>query len=658
MKKIRTVTKRKMLFILVALESILVLLVIRVGYIQIVKSDWLQEKAFEQQTRDRLIKPNRGSILDRNGEEIATTKTVASISVINAQIEDKEKVAKELSRVLELEYEYVLEKVNKKVALERIKTKVDREVAKEIRELGLSGVKIDEDILRVYPYNNLASHTLGFVGKDNQGIIGLEAKYDERLKGEAGKILTETDARGIEVENGREMRVEPINGMNLKTTLDLTIQQYVEQTLESTLERTKAKRVSMILMDPNTGEILSMANKPDYNANDPFKINDEELEMVWDYLSEEEKNNSLNSMWRNFAINDTYEPGSTFKVITTIAGLEERVVNPDTQFVCNGHTIVGGIKIKCWRSPMSHGNLNLVEGVMNSCNPVFMDIADRLGTDNFYKYLDVLKLNERTGIDLAGEATGILHKLENVGEVELATMSFGQSFQITPIQLLRSVAITINGGYEITPHLGTEIIDLEGNVVEKMFQGKGTQVISSENSKIMRETLESVVYEGTGNKSYIPGYRIGGKTATSEKLPRRSGKYIASFLTFAPADDPKVIGLVLIDEPVGAYYGGQIAGPVMKEVLENVLPYLGIEAVYKEEELELEEVQKIIVEDYIGLGAKEVKKQLKALGVAIELIDDRTDKQKEEGIEGIVYSQIPRVGEEINKTSKIIVYVK
>lgn len=657
MKKLGIVSKKKLIFILIALEAILFFLVIRIGYIQIFKSDWLQEKAFEQQTRDRLIKPNRGAILDRNNEEIATTKTVASISVINAQIENKEEVATKLSEILELEYEYVLEKVNKKVALERIKTKVDRELANEIRELGLKGIKIDEDILRIYPFNNLASHTIGFVGKDNQGIVGLEAKYDKYLKGEAGKILTETDARGIEVENGAEIRKEPINGNTLKTSIDLTLQKYVEQTLETTLQRTKAKVVTMILMDPNTGEILSLVNKPDYNLNEPFAINDEELGFIWEYLEFEEQNDYLNKMWRNFAINDTYEPGSTFKIITTLAGLEEGVINKDSRFVCNGYTIVSGVKIKCWRSPLAHGNLDLAEGVMNSCNPVFIDIAQKLEVDNFYKYLNILNLEKKTGVDLAGEASGIFHKEEKVGEIELATMSFGQSFQITPIQLLSGVSTIINGGYEITPHIGTEILDEDGEIIEKLFQGKGEQVVSTENSKLMREILERVVYEGTGNKSYIPGYRIGGKTATSEKLPRRSGKYIASFLTFAPADDPQIIGIVLIDEPVGAYYGGQIAGPVMKEVLENALPYLGIEPVYKEDELELEEVMKIEVPDFIDWELSNVIKEAKEIGIEIDVVDDRTEEEKKES-GGIVFSQIPRLGEEINKTSKIIIYVK
>ncbi len=661
MNKINLLMKKKIVAVLIILILVLIFLITRVAYIQLNKGYELQAKAFEQQTRDRLIKANRGTIYDRNMNELATNRTVASISVVNSQIEDAELVAEKLSEILELEYDYVLEKVNKKVALERVKTKVDRDIASQIRDMDLAGVKIDEDILRVYPYNNLLSHVMGFVGNDNQGIIGLEAKYDEYLSGEQGKIMTETDARGKELDNATELRKAPEDGYSLVTSIDLTLQQYVENILDNAMETTKAKRTAIILMDPNNGEILAMANKPNFNLNEPFTINDEELAFVWDYLTAEEQNNYLNQMWRNFVINDTYEPGSTFKIITTVAGLEEGVATSDSEYICNGHKIVGNIKIKCWRSPLNHGVLNLVEGVKNSCNPVFMEIAEGLGASTFYKYLEIFKFNEKTGIDLPGEASGIFHSLENVGPVELATTSFGQSFQITPIQLLRAVSAVINGGYEITPHVGTNIIDENGNIVEVLNEKERTQIISTETSDLMREILEDVVYSGTGNKTYIPGYRVGGKTATSEKLPRRSGKYIASFLAFAPADKPEVIAIVLIDEPVGAYYGGQIAGPIMQQVLSNTLPYLGIEPEYYEEELELEEVQQIKVQNYVGLTYKEAQNLAKEQGAKIKLIDNRTEEQKQEDSKKesspIITEQMPRSSEIINKQSYIILYI-
>ncbi len=657
MDKINLLMKKKFIVVLIAVVSFLLFLIGRVAYIQLWKGEWLQEKAFEQQTRDRLIKANRGAIYDRNMNEIATTKTVASISVINSQIEDAEQVAKELSEILELDYDYVKEKVDKKVALERIKTKVDRETANEIRDLDLKGVKIDEDILRVYPYNNLVSHAVGFVGKDNQGILGLEAKYDEYLKGSEGKIMTETDAKGRELDNATELRQMPQNGYNLVTSLDLTLQQYAENVLDTVMETTKAKRSLIILMNPHNGEILAMANKPDFNLNEPFTINNDELSFIWEYLSYEEKNEYLNQMWRNFAINDTYEPGSTFKIITTVAGIEEGVADVDTEYVCNGHRVVGNIKIKCWRSPLSHGVLNLVEGVKNSCNPVFMEIAENLGAEKFYEYLDLFGFNEKTGIDLPGEATGIFHDIDNVGPVELATMSFGQSFQITPIQLIRAVAIVINGGHDITPHLGVAITDENGEIVEKLYEPSDEQIISKETSEMMRLILEDVVYTGTGNKAYIPGLRIGGKTATSEKLPRRSGKYIASFLGFAPADDPQVIGLVLIDEPVGAYYGGQIAAPVMQIIMANTLPYLGVEPEYYEKEMELEEVQQVSVVNFVGLDKDTALSIAKENNIQVDIIDMRNEETIESDDIPIVTRQMPREGDIINQSSKVILYI-
>ncbi len=647
MNKPTILEKKKLLFVLIVFELVLFILIGRVFYIQFFEGDELQAKAYEQQTRDRLITPKRGSILDRNMIGIAETETVSSISVIHNQIKDTEQVAIELSKMLELDYDTVLKKVEKKVALERIKTKVDKETADKIRDLGLAGVVIDEDIKRIYPFSTLAAQVIGFVGKDNQGIVGLEAKYDKYLQGSNGKILTETDVRGKEVKNGQSFRVAPQPGLNLMTSIDIVLQQYAEQTLDKVLELKQAKRGAIILMNPKNGEIYAMANKPDFDLNDPFTINDPKLQMAWESLSQEEQNNALNQMWRNFSINDTYEPGSTFKIITSVAGLEEGNVTPQSTFNCSGSLTVAGRQIKCWRYPMSHGHETFVEGVYNSCNPVFMLVAEEMGAETFYSYLSKFGFDKKTGIDVPGEAVGIMHKLENVGPVELATMSFGQSFQITPMQLLRSSSAAINGGKLITPHFATGLIDSEGNIVERFDYGEGEQIISQKTSETMREILEGVVYTGTGNKTYIPGYRVGGKTATSEKLPRRSGKYIASFLAFAPAEDPQVIGLVLIDEPQGTYYGGTVAGPVMKELLENTLPYLKIQPKYTEEEQKLPEAEKVVIPDFRELMINDAEKITKELGLKLE-VDGEGD---------VVKKQFPLPGDEVNKGTKIILYV-
>ncbi len=648
MKKPNILIKKKLLFVLAFFEIVLIILAVRVFYIQFVNGANLQSKAFEQQTRDRLITPNRGTIYDRNMVGIAKTETVASVSVIHNQVKNVEEVSRLLSEKLLLDYDLVFKKVSKKVALERIKTKVPKAMADEIRALKLTGVVVDEDVKRVYPFSNFASQVIGFVGKDNQGIVGLEAKYDKYLKGESGKILTETDVRGKEIKGSHEVRVKPIEGNHLITSLDTVLQQYAEQTLQKIVEAKDAKRGTIILMDPKNGEIFAMANKPDFDLNEPFEINSEELKAVWEHLTEKEKNDALNQMWRNFSINDTYEPGSTFKVVTAAAGLEEGVITKESTFTCNGYLTVGGRNIKCWRFPRNHAHETFVEGVYNSCNPVFMETAARVGPENFYKYLKTFGLMGKTGIDVPGEAAGIMHKLENVGSVELATMSFGQSFQITPLQLLRAGSACINGGYLVTPHFGLKTIDENGNVTNDFSYPKGTQAISKETSDVLREILEGVVYAGTGNKTYIPGYKVGGKTATSEKLPRRSGKYIASFMAFAPADDPKVIALVLIDEPKGAYYGGQVAGPVMKELFENTLPYLHIEPVFTEEEAKLPNVSRVKVPDVRGLALKEAKK----------ILDSESVKYELSGEGDLVDSQFPLPSEEINKDTKIIIYLK
>lgn len=567
--------KKRLLITLTAFMCSLAALSVRVGYIMLTKDEEYQNKAYEQQTRDRLITPKRGSILDRNGVGMAVTESVSSVSVIHAQIKDKEATATALSEILELDYDDVLEDIEERVALKRIKTKVDNETAAEIRALELPGVMIDEDIERTYPYCTLAANVIGFVGKDNQGIIGLESKYEDYLKGKAGKILTQTDSKGLRVSDAEE-RVEPISGDNLVTSIDVVIQQYAEQEIKAAVEAKGAKSGLIIVMNPQNGEIYAMANYPTFDLNEPFTINDPELAKAWDTFTAEEKNDYLNRMWRNKAINDTYEPGSTFKIVTASAGLEEGVITPDSPFTCTGSMTVGGRQIKCWRYPRTHGAQTFAQGVRNSCNPVFMQVAESIGADKFHEYMIKFGFNEKTGIDLNGEAVGILHKKDDIGPVELATMSFGQTFQITPIQLLRAAAAVVNGGRLITPHFAVKTIDDDG-FTQKVFEWPdGGMAISEETSEKMRAILESVVAEGTGNKAQVDGYRIGGKTATSQKLPRGSGKYIASFMSFAPADKPTVMALVLIDEPQGVYYGGTVAGPVMKDLLSNILPYLNI----------------------------------------------------------------------------------
>lgn len=634
--------KRLLIFLFCSMFGYL-LLTGRLVFIELFRAEEWQELAYEQQTRDRLITPKRGSILDRNGEGIALTETVNAVSVIPVQVKEKEKTAQFLAETLDLEYEDVLEKIKQKVALVRIKTKVDTETAAAIRKANYPGVEVDEDVQRVYPYSELAAQVIGFVGKDNQGIIGLEAKYDELLEGEKGKILTLTDSRGNEVDSEQE-RIPPVDGKNLVTTMDVVMQQYAEQTIAKAVETKGAKRGVIIILNPQNGEIYAMANYPTFDLNNPFTIQDEELAANWDSFSEEEKNDYLNQMWRNTAINDTYEPGSTFKIVTSSAGLEEGVVTPESSFFCRGFYIAGDRQIKCWRYPRTHGAETFVQGVQNSCNPVFMEVGERLGAEKFLEYMQKFGFAQKTGVDLAGEATGIIHKLENIGPVELATMSFGQSFQITPLQLMRAASAIVNGGYLITPHFGKGIADEEGNTIENFQYERGEQVISRETSETMKMILESVVSEGTGSKAYIPGYRIGGKTATSEKLPRRSGKYIASFMSFAPAEDPQVMALVLIDEPQGVYYGGTVAGPVMQELLRNILPYLGIEPQYSEKEAEEAAKAVTTVPDLAGMTLGEAKNALFQAGLSAQ-----TETEGE-----TIARQTPPAGELVNKGTKVI----
>ncbi len=641
-----TTLKKRILLVSTLFIVATIGMMFRLAYVEIVEGEFLQEKALEQHTRDRLITPTRGTIYDRNQEVLAQSASVATVGVVHAQVSEPDKVSQILAEKLEMDYETVYKKVTKNVAFERIKTKVDKETADEIRALNLPGIKVDADSKRYYPYEDVAAHVLGFVGKDNQGIIGLEVKYNEYLEGVPGKILMQTDGQGERRMQEPEILEEAKDGNHLITTIDITLQQYAQQCIEKIVQQKDAERGSIILMNPQNGEIYAMANTPTFDLNEPFTINDPQLEAVWHTMTANEKQDGLNQMWRNFVLNDTYEPGSTFKVFTSAMALEENVVTPETTFECGGCRVVAGRTIKCWRSPRSHGTQTFVQGVQNSCNPVFMDLAEALGAKTFYEYMNKFGFKSKTGIDLPGEATGILHQLKNMGPVELATMSFGQSFQITPIQLLTSASAVINGGYKITPHFGKQVIDSNGYVVEEFPYQKGEQIISTETSELMKGILESVVSEGTGHKTYIPGYRIGGKTATSEKLPRRSGKYIASFMAFAPAENPQVIALVLIDEPKGTYYGGTVAGPVMQEVMSNVLPYLGIEPIYTEEEKELEEVQQIVVPDFVGKSYEEALKIAKEQGITLERLGEG-DK---------VIAQLPQKDERVNKNSKIILY--
>lgn len=568
--KIKTFHKKKIIVVFVLCMLVLLFLIGRLAYLMLFRSEYYQDKARELHERERGIKAARGKIIDATGTILAANKTVCTISVIHSQIEDPERVIQVLSKELEMDEEEVRERVEKYSSIERIKTNVEKSVGDAIREYDLAGVKVDEDFKRYYPFDSLASKVLGFTGGDNQGIIGLEVKYEDVLKGTDGQILTMTDARGVELEDEGERRQEPVPGKNLHISLDHNIQEYAEQAAYQVMEKKGADSVSVLLMRPQNGEILAMVNVPEFNLNDPFT-----LDVSTEGMTEQEEQDALNRMWRNGCINDTYEPGSTFKIITAAAGLEEGVVSLADQFSCPGFKIVEDRRIRCHKVG-GHGAETFVEGVMNSCNPVFIEVGLRLGVDNYYKYFEQFGLMGKTGVDLPGEASTIMHKKENMGQVELATVSFGQSFQITPIQLAATVSSLINGGKRVTPHLGVEVRDDDGTLYETIQYPSGEQILSEETSETLRGILEKVVDGGSGKNAYIAGYHIGGKTATSETLPRSANKYISSFLGFAPADDPQVLGLVVIHNPQGVYYGGTIAAPVMKDIFENVLPYLDI----------------------------------------------------------------------------------
>lgn len=567
--------KKKIVFTFFAFVLLLMGLMGRLAYIMLFRSEYYSEKAIDLHERERSIKAARGRILDRNGIVLADNRVVCTISVIHSQIEEPEKVAAYLSETLDIDYDTVWKRVNKYSSIERIKNNVDKAVGDEIRKQNLSGVKVDEDYKRFYPYSTLASKVLGFTGADNQGILGLEVKYDDVLQGKNGTILTVTDAKGLELAQTGESRIEPIAGNDLTLTLDMNIQSYATQLAMQVMEAKEAEGVSMIVMNPNTGAILAMVDVPEYDLNHPFELEYAYGDKKQEMLDSVSQNTTLaaNRMWRNGCINDTYEPGSTFKIITAAAGLESKVVRVDEQFNCPGFCIVEDRKIRCHKT-QGHGAETFLTATMNSCNPVFINVGLRLGVDRYYAYFEKFGLLNKTGIDLPGEAGTIMHKKENMGMVELATVSFGQSFQITPIQLITTVSSLINGGHRVTPHLADHVTDsITENVTQFTFRTKDG-IISDETGATLRMMLEKVVSEGGGKKAYIEGYSIGGKTATSQTLPRGTGQYIASFIGFEPADDPQIIALVTIKKPQGVYYGGQIAAPVIRTLYENILPYL------------------------------------------------------------------------------------
>ena len=558
--KNKTFHKKKILVVFLAAFILILYLIGRLVYLMVFDAEYYQQKAEDLHERERDIKAARGEIIDRNGTVLATNRTVCTISVIHSQIENPEKVIEKLSEFLEMD-------------ADQVRKKVEKRTGDKIRNLGLAGVKVDEDFKRYYPYNELASKVLGFTGGDNQGIVGLEVKYEKYLKGINGKILTTPDARGIELDGVAEDRLEPEAGNTLRISLDYTMQKYALQMAEKVRTEKQADKVGIILMNPQNGEIYAMVNVPEFDLNQPFMLNNEE---TGENLTDEQRQDALNQMWRNGCINDTYEPGSTFKIITASAGLEEGAVHLTDQFSCPGYKVVEDRRIRCHKVG-GHGAENFVQGIQNSCNPVFIEVGLRIGVDRFFDYFRQFGLMDLTGVDIPGEAGTIMHKKENVGQVELATISFGQSFQITPIQLATTVSALVNGGRRVTPHFGMEVLSAEGKKVKTFRYNAKKHIVSEKTSQTMRELLESVVAEGSGKNAYVEGYRIGGKTATSQTLPRSANKYISSFVGFAPADDPQILGMCVIYNPQGVYYGGTIAAPVIGKIFENILPYLSIE---------------------------------------------------------------------------------
>ena len=598
MQRNKTYNRKKILIVFLAVSLVLLVLGGRLTYLMIFCSEYYGQKAEDLHERERDIKAARGKIIDATGTVLATNRTVCTVSVIHSQLREKEQVIDVLSRELGLDTDTVRKRVEKVSSIERVKANVDKETGDRIRAYGLSGVKVDEDYKRYYPYDSLASRVLGFTGGDNQGIIGLEVKYEEYLKGINGKILTLTDARGVEIENAGERRAEPVDGNDLHISLDYNIQMYAQQTAARVMEAKEADSVSVIVMNPQNGEVMAMVNVPEFNLNEPFTLvgvktpelqvpeqtveeaiqilrTENQPEEGEEQTAEQKQQELLNQMWRNPCVSDTYEPGSTFKIITSSAALEEHVVALTDSFYCPGYKLVEDRRIRCHKVA-GHGSEDFVQGIMNSCNPVFIELGLRLGVDNTYKYFKQFGLLEKTHIDLPGEAATIMHKKENVGLVELATISFGQSFQITPIQLAATVSSLVNGGTRITPHFGVSIQDNKGNVVKELEYDTQPGIVSKETSETMQMLLEKVVSEGTGKKAQVEGFSIGGKTATSQTLPRSAHRYISSFIGFAPADNPTVLTLVIINNPQGIYYGGTIAAPAAQEIFANILPYLGV----------------------------------------------------------------------------------
>lgn len=571
MAKNKTFHKKKTLVVFLGCMFMLTVLIGRLVNLMVVQSEYYAKKADDLHERERKIKAARGRILDANGVVLADNKTVCTISVIHSQIKEPEKVIAMLTKELGIDEAEARKRVNKISSIERVKTNVEKEVGDKIREYQFAGVKVDEDFRRFYPYGGLASRVLGFTGGDNQGIIGLEVKYEDWLAGTDGKILTVTDARGVELDKIAEDRLEPVPGKTLQLSMDYNIQMYAQQMAEKVMEEKQADGVSIILMNPSNGELYAMVNVPEFDLDDPFTLPQGTVG-----LTEEEKQDALNQMWRNRSINDTYEPGSVFKVVTAAACLEEGVVTTQDQFHCPGYYVVEDRRIRCHKIG-GHGSETFVQGIQNSCNPVFINIGLRLGVDRFCDYYDQFGLLGNTGVDLPGEASTIMHQRKNIGQVELATMSFGQSFQVTPIQMATTFSSIINGGNRVTPHFGKRVLDQDGTVAETFSDKKGKRILSEETSATMRALLESVVSEGGGKNAAVEGYRIGGKTATSQTLPRSANKYISSFVGFAPADDPQILGMCIIYNPQGVYYGGTIAAPVIGKIFENILPYLGIE---------------------------------------------------------------------------------
>ena len=575
-----TFHKKKVWVVLLGCMLLMVGLMGRLVYLMCFRSDYYYEKAKELHERERDIKAARGEILDAKGRVLASNRTVCTISVIHSQIKEPEKVIALLSEKLEMDEAEVRKRVEKISSIERVKTNVEKSTGDEIRESNLAGVKVDEDYRRYYPLGSLASKVIGFTGGDNQGIIGLEVKYEDILKGKPGKILTTTDARGVEIDKLGETREDPTDGKTLMISLDANIQEFAQQAALKVMEEKQAERVSILLMNPQNGEIYACVNVPEFDLNDPFTLTDD-LKIqsrirTAGKTDTERKQELLNQMWRNPCLNDTYEPGSTFKIITMAAGLEAGVVSPKDRFYCPGYKVVEDRRIHCAKRT-GHGSQNFVEGAQNSCNPVFIEVGLRLGTDRYYKYFRQFGLLDKTGADLPGEAETIMHQKKNMGEVELATVSFGQSFQITPVQLAATVSSLINGGRRVTPHFGVAVLNSDRTEGEKLIFPVKEGIVSEETSGEIRKILETVVSQGSGKNAKIEGYAIGGKTATSQTLPRSANRYISSFLGFAPADDPQVLGLCIIHDPKGIYYGGTIAAPVIRSIFENILPYLGIE---------------------------------------------------------------------------------